>query len=217
VILYVNCYSVNLATSVQNVFTAAKLVAVLIVIAGGTYKMFEGNTQHLREPFRGTQYSVGNIATAFYTGLWAYDGWNNLNYVTEEIKNPSRNLPRSIIIGIPLVTICYALINVSYLTVMSPMEMITSEAVAVTFGNRLLGVMAWLMPLSVTISTFGSANGTLFAAGRLCFAASREGHLLDILSYVHIRRYTPAPGLIFHVSVVRFSHDINFICVVLSL
>lgn len=83
---------------------------------------------------------------------------------------------------------------------MSPMEMITSEAVAVTFGNRVLGVMAWLMPLSVTISTFGSANGTLFAAGRLCFAASREGHLLDILSYVHIRRYTPAPGLIFHVS-----------------
>lgn len=52
--------------------------------------MLEGNTQHLREPFRGTQYSVGNIATAFYTGLWAYDGWNNLNYVTEEIKNPSR-------------------------------------------------------------------------------------------------------------------------------
>lgn len=111
-----------------------------------------------------------------------------------------RNLPRSIMIGIPLVTVCYALINVSYLTVMSPLEMMTSEAVAVTFGNRLLGVMAWLMPLSVTISTFGSANGTLFAAGRLCFAASREGHMLDILSYVHIRRFTPAPGLIFHVS-----------------
>ncbi|CAH0553340.1 unnamed protein product [Brassicogethes aeneus] len=198
VILYVNCYSVNLATSVQNVFTAAKLVAVLIVIIGGAYKISEGNTQHLRQPFKNTQYSIGNIATAFYTGLWAYDGWNNLNYVTEEIKNPSRNLPRSIVIGIPLVTVCYALINISYLTVMSPMEMQTSEAVAVTFGNRLLGVMAWLMPLSVTISTFGSANGTLFAAGRLCFAASREGHLLDILSYVHIRRYTPAPGLIFH-------------------
>ncbi|ENN74488.1 hypothetical protein D910_03886 [Dendroctonus ponderosae] len=218
VILYVNCYSVNLATSVQNVFTAAKLVAVLIVILGGAYKIVEGkhqdgfraleseqqmeesagNTQHLRDPFANTKSSVGNIATAFYTGLWAYDGWNNLNYVTEEIKDPSRNLPRSIVIGIPLVTICYALINISYLTVMSPMEMMTSEAVAVVFGNRLLGVMAWLMPLSVTISTFGSANGTLFAAGRLCFAASREGHLLDILSYVHVRRYTPSPGLIFH-------------------
>lgn len=49
---------------------------------------------------------------------------------------------------------------------MSPVEMINSEAVAVTFGNRILGSFAWLIPLSVTISTFGSANGTLFAAGR---------------------------------------------------
>ncbi|XP_049529941.1 b(0,+)-type amino acid transporter 1 isoform X3 [Anopheles darlingi] len=197
-ILFVNCYSVNLGMAVQNVFTSAKLIAVLIVICGGAYKLCQGNTQHLQNAFTGPTPSLGAIATAFYTGLWAYDGWNNLNYVTEEIQNPSKNLPRSIIIGIPLVTLCYALINVSYLAAMSPTEMIESEAVAVTFGNRILGVMAWLMPLSVTISTFGSANGTLFAAGRLCFAASREGHLLDILSYVHVRRLTPAPGLIFH-------------------
>lgn len=92
----------------QNIFTAAKLVAVAVVILGGVYKIvegkiekiletsyapfvgFPGNTQHLQVPFKGTKYSFGNIATAFYTGLWAYDGWNNLNYVTEEIKNPSR-------------------------------------------------------------------------------------------------------------------------------
>uniref|UniRef100_A0A1A9UUZ9 b(0,+)-type amino acid transporter 1 n=1 Tax=Glossina austeni TaxID=7395 RepID=A0A1A9UUZ9_GLOAU len=197
-ILFVNCYSVNLGMAVQNIFTAAKLVSVVIVICGGAWKLIQGNTQHLSSAFNGSTPTFGAIATAFYTGLWAYDGWNNLNYVTEEIKNPSKNLPRSIIIGIPLVTLCYTLINISYLAAMSPTEMIESEAVAVTFGNRILGVMAWLMPLSVTISTFGSANGTLFAAGRLCFAASREGHLLDILSYVHVRRLTPAPGLIFH-------------------
>ncbi|XP_029037122.1 b(0,+)-type amino acid transporter 1-like isoform X4 [Osmia bicornis bicornis] len=200
-ILLVNCYSVNLATGVQNAFTAAKLIAILVVIAGGSYKLIQGNTQHLKGAFEtmdGSTVNIGRLATAFYTGLWAYDGWNNLNYVTEEIKDPSKNLPRSIMIGIPLVTLCYALINLSYLAVMSPSEMIESEAVAVTFGNRILGVMAWLMPLSVAISTFGSANGTLFAAGRLCFAASREGHLLDCLSYVHVRRFTPAPGLIFH-------------------
>ncbi|XP_046399734.1 b(0,+)-type amino acid transporter 1-like isoform X2 [Ischnura elegans] len=198
IILFINCYSVKLATGVQNAFTAAKLAAILIIIVGGAYKFAEGNTKHLANPFVGTTNSLGSIATAFYTGLWAYDGWNNLNYVTEEIVNPSVNLPRSIIIGIPLVTMCYFFINISYLTVMSAAELIESEAVAVTFGNRILGVMAWLMPLSVTMSTFGAANGTLFAAGRLCFAASREGHLLDILSHVHVRRLTPAPGLIFN-------------------
>ena len=139
VILLVNCYSVNLATGVQNAFTAAKLIAILVVIVGGSYKLIQGNTQHLRDPFRFRNdvgnddegLNIGKLATAFYTGLWAYDGWNNLNYVTEEIKNPSKNLPRSIMIGIPLVTLCYALINISYLAVMSPSEMVDSEAVAV--------------------------------------------------------------------------------------
>lgn len=140
-ILLINCYSVNLATGVQNAFTAGKLIAILVIVAGGSYKLIQGNTQHLQKPFDSieesqddavkTVFNIGKLATAFYTGLWAYDGWNNLNYVTEEIKDPSKNLPRSIMIGIPLVTLCYALINLSYLAVMSAHEMIDSEAVAV--------------------------------------------------------------------------------------
>ena len=97
-----------------------------------------------------------------------------------------------------MVTIIYVLVNISYLTVMSPGEMLVSDAVAVTFGNRILGVMAWLMPLSVACSTFGAANGTIFAAGRLCYVASREGHLVDVLSFVHVKKMTPAPAVLFH-------------------
>lgn len=204
VILAINCYSVNLATGVQNVFTCAKLVAVAIVVGGGGYALAQGSTQNLKNPFKETVYDIGKIADSFYLGLWAYDGWNNLNYVTEELINPSVNVPRSIVISIPLVTICYVMMNIAYLAVMTPAEMIESSAVAMTFGKRILGSMAWLMPLSVTVSTFGSANGTLFAAGRLCFAAGREGHLLDILSYVHTRRLTPIPGLIFHSIIAIF-------------
>ena len=84
--------------------------------------------------------SVGRIATAFYSGLWAYDGWNNLNYVTEEIINPKRNLPLSIIIAIPMVTVCYLLVNISYLAVMSPSEMMISDAVAVVSFKYLRNV-----------------------------------------------------------------------------
>jgi len=61
------------------------------------------------------------------------------------------------------------------------------------------------MPLSVAISTFGSANGTIFAAGRLCYVASREGHLVDILSFVHKDNLTPAPALLFNVRQLVFS------------
>ena len=107
-------------------------------------------------------------------------------------------MPLSIGIAIPMVTIIYVLVNISYLTVMSPSEMLVSDAVAVTFGNRILGPMAWLMPLSVAFSTFGAANGTIFAAGRLCYVASREGHLVDVLSFVHVKKMTPAPAVLFH-------------------
>ncbi|XP_065202893.1 b(0,+)-type amino acid transporter 1 [Planococcus citri] len=196
-LLYINCYSVQLATSVQNIFTAGKLIAIGLIICGGTFELLSGSTKNLTGIFRNSTTSYGDIATAFYSGLWAYDGWNNLNYATEEIKNPSVNIPRAIFISIPLVTLCYVLINISYLTVMSPQEMISSEAVAVTFGKRVLGMMAWLMSFTVVISTFGSANGTVFAAGRLLFAAGREGHMLEVLSHVHIRSLTPTPGLIF--------------------
>ena len=58
-----------------------------------------------------------------------------MNYVTEEIVNPKRNLPLSIIIAIPMVTICYLLVNISYLAVMSPSEMMISEAVAVVSSD----------------------------------------------------------------------------------
>ncbi|XP_057377676.1 b(0,+)-type amino acid transporter 1-like isoform X4 [Daphnia carinata] len=200
-ITFINCFSVKLATKVQNIFTAAKLVAIAIIIAGGLYMIGIGNTQYLSQGFEGSTTSFGDIATAFYSGLWAYDGWNNLNYVTEELKNPFVNLPRSIMIGIPLTTACYVLVNVAYLAVLSPTEMMESEAVAVTFGTRALGALAWLMPLAVCISCFGSANGTLFVGGRLCYVASREGHLVDVLSYVHIRRLTPSPALLFNSAV----------------
>ena len=61
--------------------------------------------------------------------MWNYDGWNQLNFVAEEIRDPLRNLPRSIILAMPLVTILYVLINVSYLTVLSPEELLNSSQV----------------------------------------------------------------------------------------
>lgn len=198
VITYINCLSVKLATRIQNFFTAAKLLAIAIIVVGGTIKLMQGHTQHLASGFEGAGASFSDIATAFYSGLWAYDGWNNLNYVTEELKNPYVNLPLAIAIGIPVVTLCYVLVNISYITVMSSAELLASEAVAVTWAHRVLGVLSFVMPISVALSTFGAGNGSCFTGGRLCYVAAREGHLVDILSYLHIRRLTPSPALIFN-------------------
>ncbi|XP_059201971.1 b(0,+)-type amino acid transporter 1 [Centropristis striata] len=197
-IVTVNCLSVKLANYVQNFFTAAKLLIIVIIVVAGMVMLAQGRTENLSKAFEGTSSSVGAIGLAFYNGLWAYDGWNQLNYITEELKNPYRNLPLAIIIGIPLVSVCYVLVNVAYFTVMTPTELLLSPAVAVTFGDRVLHPLSWIVPVFVVFSTFGSANGSCFTAGRLAYVSGRQGHMVKILSYISLKRYTPAPALIFN-------------------
>ncbi|XP_078381316.1 b(0,+)-type amino acid transporter 1-like isoform X3 [Oculina patagonica] len=197
VILFVNCASVKWATRVQIVFTAAKMIAIVMLIVTGLVRLAQGHTSSLEDGFAGTSPKIGLLAYAFYNGLFPYDGWNQLNFVTEEIKNPNRNLPLTVWIGIPLVTSCYLLVNIGYFTVLTPQEVLDSDAVAVTLANRLYGVMAWTIPILVACSTFGTANGNAFAGGRLTFAAAREGHLPRFLAMIHTKRRTPLPGLIF--------------------
>lgn len=196
-VTFVNSFSVNLATKMQNVFTAAKLLAIAIVVGAGIYKLCQGHTEYLATGFEGSTTSVSDIATAFYSGLWAYDGWNNLNFITEELSNPYVNLPRAIMIGIPVVTVSYVMINVAYMSVMSTADLLTSDAVAVRFAAYALGPLAASVPLFVAISSMGSTNGSFFSGTRLALVAAREGHTLEIFSYIHVRRLTPAPSSIF--------------------
>ncbi|KAM4017173.1 B(0,+)-type amino acid transporter 1 [Anomaloglossus baeobatrachus] len=195
-ITVVNCLSVKLASYVQNFFTVAKMIIIIVIIVSGIVLLIQGNTQNFQNSFEGSQITVGGIGLALYNGLWAYDGWNQLNYITEELKNPYRNLPLAIILGIPLVMACYLLVNISYYTVMTPTELLQSPAVAVTFGDRVLYPAAWIIPLFVAFSTIGSANGACFTAGRLTYVAGREGHMLKFLSYISVKRLTPLPAIL---------------------
>ncbi|GFY60166.1 large neutral amino acids transporter small subunit 2 [Trichonephila inaurata madagascariensis] len=93
--------------------------------------------------------------------------------------------------------VIYVLANVAYFTVLTPDEILSSNAVAVTFGERILGVMSWIMPFSVALSTFGGLNGNIFASARLFFVGAREGHLPNFLSMINLNYLTPAPSLVF--------------------
>ncbi|XP_028421684.1 b(0,+)-type amino acid transporter 1 isoform X2 [Perca flavescens] len=193
----VNCLSVRLATAIQVVSMAIKLLALVVIILGGVVMLFQGRTENFENSFEETNVNVSSIGIAFYQCLWSYDGWNTLNFLTEELKHPDVNLPRAVVIAISLVTGLYLLVNVSYLTVMTPKELMSSSAVAVTWGNKVLGSWGWIMSVAAALSAFGSLNGTFFSGGRVCFVAAREGHMPDILAMAHVRRLTPSPALIF--------------------
>ncbi|XP_066597360.1 Y+L amino acid transporter 2 [Prorops nasuta] len=193
----INCYNVKWATRVQDIFTGTKIFALVIIMVAGFYWLCIGHTENFQRPMSGTNTEPGFLALAFYSGLFSYSGWNYLNYVTEELQNPYKNLPRAICISLPLVTVIYVMANIAYFVVLTQDEILASNAVAVTFGDKLLGVMSWIIPFFVACSTFGALNGAIFASSRLFFVGARNGHLPTAIALINVQNLTPMPSLIF--------------------
>ncbi|KAJ6638537.1 Y+L amino acid transporter 2 [Pseudolycoriella hygida] len=194
---FVNCYDVKSTTKMQNVFMFTKIGALVLVILLGVYWMAIGNTSNFNEPFANTETDPGKISIAFYSGIFSYAGWNYLNFMTEELRDPYRNLPRAIYISLPLVTIIYVLANMAYCAVLNAQQMIASDAIAVTFGNEVLSYGQWIIPVLVAISAFGGLSVHIMTSSRMCFVGARNGHMPTILSHININKYTPTPSLVF--------------------
>ncbi|KAM9308405.1 b(0,+)-type amino acid transporter 1-like [Gastrophryne carolinensis] len=201
----INCLSTKWIIVVQNVFSVLKMATLTAIAVCGIVQLAMGRTQSFERAFDGNVPNVSQIGEAFYQGMFAFGGWNVLNYVigwtylnymAEEIKNPSKNIPRSVITAMFAVIVFYLLVNISYLTVLTPSELVSSAAVSVTWADRMIPSVAWIIPVSVAFSIFGSLNGDMFMLGRLNYAGSKEGHLPSIISMLHVRYLTPAPAMI---------------------
>ncbi|KAL7644581.1 UNVERIFIED_CONTAM: hypothetical protein RMT77_004118 [Armadillidium vulgare] len=187
-----NCYSVKFSTRVINALTAMKLLALLFIIYGGIAAFVEGERGSLDTGFEGSKFSYSGIALAFYSGLWAYAGWDNIVLVAREIQNPRKNIIRAMLTSCTIITLVYLATNVSYFILLSKSEFLSSDAVAVEFAEKYFGFYGGLyIVISVASSIFGSTMGGSFTAVRIAYAAAREGHLPDILSFLNIRHFTP--------------------------
>jgi len=194
VLAFINCWEVKWATRVQDVFTYAKLLALLLIIVTGFVQLGRGKVEYFN--FDDTETDITKIALSFYSGLFAYNGWNYLNFVIEELQDPVKNLPRAIGISCTLVTVVYVLTNIAFYTTLSVPEVLGSEAVAVSFATKMYGNFAFIIPIFVALSTFGGVNGILLTSSRLFYAGAVEGQMPEILSMIQVKKMTPAPAVL---------------------
>ncbi|KAG9232112.1 amino acid transporter-like protein [Amylocarpus encephaloides] len=190
-----NCTSTRLGTKMGDMFMFLKFVALLgvtvtgIVVAVTGFSTTGEANQDWKDKgwFDGTSTSASAWAVALYAGLWAFDGWDNTNYVLGEFRNPTRDLPRVIHTAMPLVILSYILANVAYFFVL-PLDVISdSDTVAVMFGNKVFGpVGSLILALIVSASCFGALNATTFTSGRLVYVAGKEGYLPKIFGRIGV-------------------------------
>lgn len=197
---FINCYDVRTTTKLQNIIMFAKIAALIIIVIVGVTWMCLGNMENFEGLFDNTETDPGKLSVAFYSGIFSYAGWNYLNFMTEELREPYKNLPRAIFISLPLVTVIYVLANMAYLAVLTPQELIASNAIAVTFGNKVMGYFAWIIPLMVAVSSFGGLSVHIMTSSRMCFVGARNGHMPAILSHINVNKFSPTPSLVFLVS-----------------
>uniref|UniRef100_A0A8C4RYJ0 Cystine/glutamate transporter-like n=1 Tax=Erpetoichthys calabaricus TaxID=27687 RepID=A0A8C4RYJ0_ERPCA len=203
-VVAMNCWSVDWTSRLQMVLTTVKMGALVLIIVPGIIKLASGQTENFHNAFDASSLTLDKIPLAVYTGLYAYSGWYILNFVTEEVIDPKRNIPMSIILSMVTVTVTYLLTNISYYTVLTSQDVLESSAVAVSFADRALQGFSSVIPILVAASCLGTEMAGCFAGPRMLFSGSREGQWPILFSMIHIRRHTPLPAVLLMYIMVVF-------------
>lgn len=188
----VNCFGIRQGSRLQTIITAAKVAAIgLLIVAGLTL----APDSVRNEPV--APVSAANVMLALFAGLFAFGGWHMVTYTAEETVNPERTIPRSLVIGIVIVTLCYVALNAIYLRVLPIAEVASSSRVAADAADALFGAIGGtLVAALVIVSTFGALNGIVLAGPRVYFSMANDGLLFRWAVALHPRYRTPARAIV---------------------
>lgn len=188
----INVVGVQWGSRVTNVTVIAKYGGLLFIAVLALAIGLPQTGGHFTPAFPAGSLSLAPFGLALVSVLWAFDGWADLSFVSGEVRDPQRTLPRALVIGTCLVLALYLLANVAYLAVLPVEEIRRSPLVASTVAERLLGQPGVVfVSITVVLSTFGTLNGTLLTSPRIFFAMADDGLLFRQVGAVHPRFQTP--------------------------
>jgi APA family basic amino acid/polyamine antiporter len=191
-----NYVGVRKAGNFQFGFTVLK-VLMIVGIAWISFAAPSGSWGNFATKFSGAQGGMAGFMAALVAALWAYDGWNDLNMVSEEIQRPERTIPIALIAGVGLVAVLYMGMNAGIQRAI-PAEAIAHAAVPASAASEAaLGrVGISLVSIGMIVSMLATLNGTIMSGGRVPFAVARDGYFFKALGEVHPKFHTPALALV---------------------
>jgi APA family basic amino acid/polyamine antiporter len=191
-----NYIGIKRAGDFQLVFTLLKLV-IIVAVSLLAFTAPSGTWHNFATTFAGATGGFAGFMAALVAALWAYDGWNDLNMVSGEIRDPGRAIPLALIVGAGAVAVLYMVTNAAVQYVLpaasiaaSPRPM--SQATAVAIGAWGAAIVSAGMAISIMVTL----NGTIMSGARVPYAMSRDGYFFQSMAEVHPRFHTPSVALI---------------------
>lgn len=183
------------------------IVAIVIAAFGGDVGSIQTlqtiSTQYPTEGFTLFGF-ISAMVLAIRAAFWGYEGWIALGFIGDEIKNPTKNLPKALIIGITVVIGVYIMVNTAYLFVMPIDEMLAgirqneNSIAAVLAVDKMLGSGgAYIISGMILISTFGCTNATILVSGRIYYAMAKKGFFFKKAALAHPKNNTPYYALLY--------------------
>lgn len=198
VFAWVNYRGVRLGAMVQNAFTIAKVVGLLIIVVAALLLGGRGDHQAgaaLSPAASGGAFSAFGVA--LIACLLSYDGWVQLSFVAGEIREPKRNMVRALSLGTVTVAVIYLLANLAYMRVLTIPEIAASEHIGADAAARVLGGTGGaVVSLLILISVVGTLNGCFLTSPRVYFAQAGDGLFFRKFAEVHPVHGTPGFAIV---------------------
>ena len=198
VIALINVVGTRKSANVQNVTTAVKVAAIVVmsvalIVLGDPTQAVGGQPW----PEIGPTALLSGMGAAMIGVLWAYEGWQYVTFAAGETVEPERNFPRAMFIGTAALIAIYLLPNIAYVSALGREGVMRSDRVASEAVTALMGSAAGnLIAVAILVSIFSAANGLTLTAPRVYFAMARDGVFFRRLAGVHPRFGTPAFAIV---------------------